>query len=98
MQNTREEYNNRNIQNNGDIIGLSNQSPMKQNQSFKPASKRIIGPIVQMVHQEKSSAQPTAPKPSIRVNMEGSLRKNDLFHEQSLPTSPVLGVHDPKKI
>lgn len=35
-------YTNRNRLNNGDIVGLTNQSPMVLNQSFKPPSKRMI--------------------------------------------------------
>ena len=41
MKDVRPVYTNRNMLNNGDIIALSNQSPMRQNQEFKPASKRI---------------------------------------------------------
>ena len=42
MQDSRPDFSNRNILSNGDIISLTNQSPMRQNQAFKPKSKRIV--------------------------------------------------------
>lgn len=35
------EYQNPNVFNNGDIIGLTNTNPMQRNQHFKPESKRM---------------------------------------------------------
>ena len=76
MQDTRPDFSNRNNLTNGDIIALNNLSPMRENQAFKPKSKRIV------TSSNKNNTMPTTPKPFRRLNPDQSDRNHGIFSEK----------------
>ena len=77
---TQVQYTNRNRLNNGDIVGMTNDSPMVLNQSFKPPSKRIMR-IDDAAMVPKRQSMPQSPRSSIKIVNSPQHAPNLLAHE-----------------